>query len=63
MCCNGSKKTVPQSHAVASTWSSCVELPVQRSFLDICADSSLTVCDGNATDAYVHSPAPNDTYC
>jgi len=24
MCCNGSKKAVPQLHAVASTWSSCV---------------------------------------
>ena len=62
MCCNGSKKEVPQLHAVASTWSSCVELPVQRLFLGICADAGLTIYCSDATDAYAHSPAPNDTY-
>ena len=62
MCCNGSKKAAPQLHAVASTWSSCVELPVQRIFLCIAVDLGLTVYGGDATDAYAHSPAPNDTY-
>ena len=62
MCCNGSKKAAPQLHAVASTWSSCVELPVQRVFLGIAADLGLTVYGGDATDAYAHSPAPSDTY-
>ena len=62
MCCNGSKKAAPQLHAVASTWSSCVELPVQRIFLGIAADLGLTVYGGDATDAYAHSPAPSDTY-
>ena len=62
MCCNGSKKAAPQLHAVASTWSSCVELPVQRVFLGIAADLGLTIFGGDATDAYAHSPAPNDTY-
>ena len=62
MCCNGSKKAAPQLHAVASTWSSCVELPVQRIFLGIAADLGLTVYGGDATDAYAHSPAPNSTY-
>ena len=62
MCCNGSKKAAPQLHAVASTWSSCVELPVQRIFLGIAADLNLTIYGGDATDAYAHSPAPNDTY-
>ena len=62
MCCNGSKKAVPQLHAVASTWSSCVELPVQRLFMGLCADMGLTIYGGDATDAYAHSPAPNDTY-
>ena len=33
MCCNGSKHAAPQLHAVASTWLSCVELPIQRLFL------------------------------
>ena len=59
---NGSKKVVPQLHIVARTWSSCVELPVQRLFLGICADSGLTIYGGDATDAYAHSLAPNDTY-
>ena len=62
MCCNGSKRTAPQLHAVASTWSSCVELPIQRLFLWMCANSGLTIYGGDATDAYAHSPAPNDTY-
>ena len=52
MCCNGSKKADPQLHAVVSTWSSCVELPVQRVFLGIAADLDLTVYGGDATDAY-----------
>ena len=62
MCCNGSKKTVPQLHVVASTWSLCVELPVQQLFFGICTDAWLTIYGGNATDAYAHSPAPNDAY-
>ena len=28
MCCDGSKNAVPKLHTVASTWSSCVEMPV-----------------------------------
>ena len=62
ICCNGSKKAVPQLHVVASTWSSCVELPIQRLFLGICSNSGLTIYGGDATDTYVHSPAPNNTY-
>ena len=62
MCCNDCKKAVPQLHAVASTWSSCVELPVQRLFMGLCADMGLTIYGSDVTDAYAHSPAPNDTY-
>ena len=62
MCCNGSKKAAPQLHAVVSTWSSCVELLVQRLFLGICANAGLAIYGGDKTDAYAHSPAPNDTY-
>ena len=62
MCCNGSKASAPQLHAVASTWSSCVSLPIQRLFLGMCADLGLVIYGGDATDAYAHSPAPNDTY-
>ena len=62
MCCNESKKEVSQLHAVSSTWSSCVELPVQRLFLGICVDSGSTIYGGEATDTYVHLSPPNDTY-
>ena len=62
MCCNGSKCATPQLHAVASTWSSCVELPIQRLSLGMCADSGLTIYGGDATDAYAHSPSPINTY-
>ena len=49
-------------HAVASTWSLCVELPIQQLFLGICANTGLIIYSGDATDAYAHSPAPNNTY-
>ena len=62
MCCNGSKKAAPQLHAVASTWSSCVELPVQQVFLGKASDLGLKVYGGDATDAYAHSPASSDPY-
>ena len=47
---------------MASTWSSCVELPVQQLFMGLCADMGLTIYGSNATDAYAHSPAPSHTY-
>ena len=62
MCGNGLKKADPCLHAVASTWSSCVELPLQQLFLGICANAGLTIYSGDATNIYVHSPSPNDTY-
>ena len=62
MCCNGSKNSASQLHAVASTWSSCVSLPIQRIFLGMCADLGLVIYGGDATDAYAHSPAPSATF-
>ena len=62
MCCNRSRASAPQLHAVASTWSSCVSLPIQRLFLGMCADLGMIIYGGDATDAYAHSPAPNNTY-
>ena len=62
MCCNGSKRAAPQLHAVASTWSSCVELPIQRMFLGMCADINLIVWGLDCVDAYAHACSPSDTY-
>ena len=61
MCCNGSKKAVLQLHAVASTWSSCVEL-VQQLFMNLYVNMDLTIYSANATDACAPLPAPNNTY-
>ena len=58
MCCNGSKAQVPKLHAVASTWSSCVELPIQRLFMGISAALELTIYGSDILDAYAHSEAP-----
>ena len=41
LCCNGSKYAAPQLHAMANTWSSCVELPIQRLFLGLAAANGL----------------------
>lgn len=57
MCCNGSKKAVPALHTVASTWSSCVELPVQRIFVGISAALNSTIFGGDVTDAYANANA------
>ena len=63
LCCNGSKNAAPQLHAVASTWSSCVELPTQRLFLALAAANGLSIFGADITDAYAHSnPAETATY-
>ena len=36
--------------------------PNTTSILGICTDTGLKIYGGDATDAYAHSPAPNDTY-
>jgi hypothetical protein len=48
----------PQLHALANTWSSCVEQPIQRIFLALCASQGLTTYSEDVTDAYAHSPSP-----
>ena len=55
MCCNGSKKAAPTLHVVASTWSSCLELPIQRMFLGISAALNMTIYGGDVLDAYTHA--------
>ena len=57
-CCNGSKYAAPLLHAIAMTYSSCVEHPIQRLFFAIAANLNLKVYGGDAKDAYGHSPGP-----
>ena len=40
----------------------CVELPVQLLFLGICVNVGLTIYGRDTTDAYAHSPTPNNIY-
>ena len=56
LCCNGSKLAAPILHALAMTYSSCVEHPIQRLFFAISAQLNLKVYGGDAKDAYAHSP-------
>ena len=43
ICYNGSTNSASQLHAANSTWSYCVELPVQRFFLGISVDIFLSM--------------------
>ena len=57
-CCDGSKRAAPLLHAIASTYSSCVEQPIQRLFLALSGLLEHKLYAGDAKDAYAHSPAP-----
>lgn len=57
-CCNGSKQAAPILHALAMTYSSCVEHPIQRLFFAISAQLNLKIYGGDAKDAFAHSPGP-----
>ena len=57
-CCDGSPRAAPVLHGLASTYSSCVEQPVQRLFMALSAHLGYPVYGGDATDAYAHSPPP-----
>ena len=57
-CCDGSPRSAPVLHGIASTYSSCVEQPVQRLFFALAAQMNYTVYGGDAIDAYAHSPPP-----
>ena len=57
-CCDGSPRSAPLLHGIASTCSSCVEQPVQRLFFALSAQLGYKVYGGDAQDAYAHSPPP-----
>ncbi|KAG7343608.1 reverse transcriptase RNA-dependent DNA polymerase [Nitzschia inconspicua] len=57
-CCDGSLRAAPLLHQVASTYSSCVEQPIQRMFFALAAAHDMRVYGGDATDAFAHSPPP-----
>jgi len=57
-CCDGTPRSAPLLHDIASTYSSCVEQPVQQRFLALAARENYRVYGGDAQDAYAHSPPP-----
>jgi hypothetical protein len=62
-CCDGLPHSAPVLHGIASTYSSCVEQPVQHHFIALSAHLGYPIYGGDATDAYVHSPPlVNPTY-
>ena len=42
---------------MVSTWSSCVELPIQRLFIALAAQKGWCMYGGDACNAYAHAPA------
>ena len=57
-CCDGSPRAAPLLHKVVSTYNSCVEQPIQRTFFALAASKGYRVYGGDAEDAYAHSPPP-----
>ena len=58
-CCDGSKRATPLLHALALTYSSCVEHPIQCLFLATSANLDLKIYGGDAKDVFAHSPLPS----
>jgi len=57
-CCDGSPRSAPLLHGIASTCSSCVEQPAQRLFFALAARENYRACGGGAQDAHAHSLPP-----
>ena len=58
-CCDGSPRAAPILHGLITTYSSCVEQPIQRMFFSLAAQLNYRVYAGDAKDAYAHSPPPD----
>ena len=62
LCCDGSKRAAPKLHELAKTWSSCLEQPVQRLFLALCAIHGFKIYGADVRDAFAHALADTTTY-
>ena len=58
-CCDGSARAAPLLHQLASTYSSCVEQPVQRLFVSLYALLDHKIYGVAAADAFAHSSGPD----
>jgi len=59
LCCDGSPRAAPEVHSTTNTYASCLEHPVFRLFVALCAADNLTIYGGDAKDAFAHSPGPS----
>ena len=51
-------RAAPIIHAIASAWSSCVEMPIQRRlFCVLCAATGHQICGADVQDAHAHAKA------
>ena len=46
-------------HSATNTYASCLEHPVFLLFIAPCAADNLTICGGDAKDAFTHLPGPS----
>jgi len=58
LCCDGSPRGTPEVHSTTNTYALCLEHPVFRLFIALCAADNLTIY-GDAKDAFAHSPGPS----
>ena len=58
LCCDGSPRAAPVLHALAESYSSCIEVPIFRLFCALTASLNYTIFAGDTQDAYAHSPGP-----
>jgi len=58
-CCDGSPRAAPEVHSSTNTYASCLEHPIYRLFIALCAADGLTIYGGDAKDAFAHSPGPS----
>jgi len=59
LCCDGSPRAAPEVHSTTNTYASCLEHPVFRLFIALCAADNLAIYGGEAKDAFAHSPGPS----
>jgi len=57
--CDGSPRAAPEVHSTTNAYASCLEHPVFRLFIALCASDNLTICGGDAKDTFAHSPGPS----
>jgi len=50
LCCDGSPRAAPEVHSTTNTYASCLEHPVFRLFIALCAADNLTIYGGDAKD-------------